>query len=220
MRRNGTALRVALYAGGLAIVALILGFIVFANTVTRSQQGTSEVVDGIVVLTGGPHRIAVGMKLLQAGMGKRLLISGVNPITTRREVRRLVRADNRLFACCVDVGYAAKDTIGNAVEARAWARRNGYHRLVVVTASYHMPRSMSELALAMPDVQLLAHPVVSPSLADQSWWLSASMVRLLAGEYLKLLPAVARFGAGRLIRSFDRDEARLRGGERTTIAKP
>src|SRR5262249_53554789 len=48
---------------------------------------------GIVALTGGSsRRLQAAMTLLQAGRGRRLLISGVNRRTTREEVRRAARA--------------------------------------------------------------------------------------------------------------------------------
>ena len=65
-------------------------------------------------------------------------------------MRRLLGLDKQLFNCCVDLGYEALDTVGNADETRTWARSNGYTRLIVVTSRYHMPRSLAELALAMP----------------------------------------------------------------------
>ena len=71
----------------------------------------------------------------------------------RVALQRLSGLDEEKFNCCVDLGYAALDTIGNADETRRWAEALHYDSLIVVTASYHMPRSLAELARAMPNDQ-------------------------------------------------------------------
>ncbi len=165
----------------------------------RDPIGGWDRADGIVVLTGGDNRITAGAKLLAEGRAKRMLISGVNPRARREDVERLSGVDKALFTCCVDLGYEARDTVGNADEARLWASSHGYKRLIVVTSSYHMPRSLTELALAMPDAQLIAHAVTPPGFPDSGWWLHVKTTRLLLAEYLKYLPAAARLTAQRVM---------------------
>jgi hypothetical protein len=69
------------------------------------------------VLTGGSARVETGVELLMAGKGRRLLISGVNPMARVEDLRRATGGDRDLFACCVDIDHAALDTIGNAEES-------------------------------------------------------------------------------------------------------
>ncbi len=184
----------AFAAGGLTF-----GFVLFATAIMRDPIGGWDRADGIVVLTGGDNRITAGAKLLAEGRAKRMLISGVNPRARREDVERLSGVDKALFTCCVDLGYEARDTVGNADEARLWASSHGYKRLIVVTSSYHMPRSLTELALAMPDAQLIAHAVTPPGFPDSGWWLHVKTTRLLLAEYLKYLPAAARLTAQRVM---------------------
>ncbi|MEQ1672343.1 MAG: YdcF family protein, partial [Hyphomicrobium sp.] len=127
------------------------------------------------------------------------LISGVNRITRREDVERISGLDHKAFTCCVDLGYEALDTVGNADETRTWANTNGYKSLIVVTSSYHMPRSLAELALAMPDRTFIAHAVTPRGFPDSGWWLHIRTTRVLLSEYLKYLPAVARLTAQRLM---------------------
>lgn len=178
------------------------GFVVFANSACRSQIGRTAPADGIVVLTGGgDRRIDEGLRLLEEGQGRRLLISGINPRTSPQDLRRTAHSSNVKFDCCVDFGYVAQDTIGNAEETRAWAERNRFTRLIVVTSSYHMLRSMSELSRVLPDATLIPNPIVPRFLRDEPWWLSLSTTRILAVEYVKVIPSLARSWALRLMRS-------------------
>ena len=104
--------------------------------------------DGIVVLTGGDFRILEGARLLQEGRATRMLISGVDAKTSRDDLLKLSGLPPTTFNCCVDLGYFAQNTVGNAEETRAWAQSRKLGRLIVVTSSYHMPRSLAELDLS------------------------------------------------------------------------
>jgi uncharacterized SAM-binding protein YcdF (DUF218 family) len=179
--------------------ALAFGFVLFAVSVTRDDAAGWDKADGIVVLTGGDNRIEAGAKLMSEQRAKRMLISGVNRKVSREEMQRLVSVDKRIFNCCVDLGYEALDTVGNADETRTWANTNGYTRLIIVTSRYHMPRSLAELALAMPGVTLLPYAVTPRRFPEAAWWLHATTTRVLLSEYLKYLPAVARLTAQRII---------------------
>jgi uncharacterized SAM-binding protein YcdF (DUF218 family) len=67
------------------------------------------------VLTGASNlRLEAATKLLEAGKGKRLLISGVNREATRADVLSVTKAVKPIYDCCVDLGFAAANTIGNA----------------------------------------------------------------------------------------------------------
>lgn len=184
---------------GIACAVFVLGFFLFATAATRQPTAIVQTADAIVVLTGGPRRIVEAAKLLREGHAKHLLISGVNKKTSHSALRRIARIDAKLFACCVTVGYLAKNTWGNAVETRDWRRKRKFKSLIVVTANYHMPRSLAELALRMPDVELVPHPVTPKSFKTAPWWLNVSSTRILAQEYIKFLPSAAKLTFARLI---------------------
>lgn len=183
---------------GLACAVLLLGFFVFATIATRDVAAQPPRADGIVVLTGGQMRIAEAGRLLENGYGRRLLVSGINKKTTKNDIRRLIRIRPEMFECCVDLGYWAQNTRGNAEETRAWADTHDISSLIVVTASYHMPRSMTELATELPNVTLIAHPVMPKQFQSDPWWLNSGYARILAAEYIKFLPTAARLGFARL----------------------
>ncbi|MBL8845012.1 MAG: YdcF family protein [Hyphomicrobium zavarzinii] len=182
---------------GAAVSLVAFGFVLFANSVMREPELQNARADGIVVLTGGQTRITEAARLLQDGRAQRLLISGVNQKIGRASLLKISGLDEKIFACCVDLGYAALNTVGNADETRRWAEALGYDRLIVVTASYHMPRSLAELARAMPSIELIPHPVAPDVLRRKVWWLDATAARLLAAEYVKFLPAAIRLVVAR-----------------------
>ena len=186
----------------LLLVMLIIGFIVFANSVDRERHEPTYAADGIAVLTGGVARIDEAMKLLAKGKAKRVFITGVNRVTTKEELKRLASEGDQYFACCVDIDKEARNTIDNATETARWVALHRYGSIVVVTSNYHMPRALAELERAMPGVILIPYPVVDNNVHVDRWWNYPGTTRLLLSEYLKYLPALGRLGATNLVRIF------------------
>jgi uncharacterized SAM-binding protein YcdF (DUF218 family) len=187
----GTAVKLAVAACLTWAAALGAGFLWFAAEVANAEPDHVPDVDGIVALTGGAQRLPDAARLLSEGRGRRLLISGVNAGTTRADVTRMLGVGARFADCCIDLDYAALNTVGNAEETRKWARSHGFRSLIVVTSAWHMPRSLAELRHVMPDVHFVPYPVVRRE-TQEEWWESAESVQLLATEYAKYLVALAR----------------------------
>jgi uncharacterized SAM-binding protein YcdF (DUF218 family) len=172
-----------------ATIAVLIGFAAFVNDVPEPATKAAEPADGIVALTGEGGRLIPAMDLLQNGFGKRLLITGVNPQTSKGQLRKVLHG-GALFDCCVDLGFAALDTRGNAEEAAQWARSHSYESLIIVTADYHMPRSLIEFASEMPEVKLIPYPV-----RDLPKTITFPTARRLSGEYVKYLASSVRAAA-------------------------
>ena len=181
------------------VLALIwfAGLLAFAGRVQQSTPAAyPEAAEGVVALTGANsnERIAAAMSLLQDGMAQRLLISGVNRDATREDIRNVSKPARRLYDCCVDLGFTAADTVGNARETADWARSMRFKNLIIVTADYHMPRAMLELRAVMrePQFQLQTYAVPTPSLKARRWWRSPRSARLMVVEYCKYLAILGR----------------------------
>lgn len=175
------------------LAAIGIDFSRFAWRVAHFADPGDVRAEGIVALTGGTARIDGALSLLADNRADRLLISGVNPSVGRRDIATTVDSVYRAsLDQRVELGHAARDTIGNADEARAWAEKRGLHSLIVVTSDYHMPRSMTELQNAMPDVELIPYPVRNRQLDMGRWWRHANSAKLLLGEYVKYTVARAR----------------------------
>jgi uncharacterized SAM-binding protein YcdF (DUF218 family) len=184
----------ALFA--VSVVAVVVGFGWFLGSVPTTEPAAPGRADGIVVLTGGASRISDAIELLASGHGKRLLITGVHPSAGPKEIARHVPEHRQFFTCCVDFDRSALNTLGNATEARRWARDRDFHSLIVVTSAYHMPRAMAELGHQLPEVKLIPFPVVTQKMRDEQWWSSPATTKLLISEYAKFILAMVRMRIG------------------------
>ena len=173
------------------------GFITFAQHVDKlvPPQDLPK-ADGIVVWTGkGGGRLETGGELLQMGSGERLLISGVNEKIDLTAIQSLMDIDPTLAECCIDLDYAATNTLGNARETAAWANALGYEHIILVTSAYHMPRAQVEIS-AVKIGDAAARMRITPYAvrrSDESHWHSNSArFRRVAQEYGKLLLSYMR----------------------------
>jgi uncharacterized SAM-binding protein YcdF (DUF218 family) len=170
------------------------GLLAFAERIDRSTPAADPpTADGIVALTGGSgERLLAGLGLLEAGKAKRMLISGVSRHVTRGELQTITGASKPVYDCCVDLGFEANNTLGNALETADWARSKGYTTLILVTADYHMPRARLELKGAMPEAQIIPYPVATPEVNAAGWWKTGLGAERMILEYTKYLAVLGR----------------------------
>jgi uncharacterized SAM-binding protein YcdF (DUF218 family) len=182
---------------GATLLVLGGGFAWFVAQTNRPADAPSH-ADGLVVLTGGAERVATGLHLLAAGRADHLLVSGVALKSDLSSLARLSGLDAAPLAQRVELGHAASTTHGNADETAAWVRRHDIHSLIVVTGYYHMPRALTELAYAVPEVAIYRLPVIPAILRDTgAAEVRLTGLRLLAEEYVKYL--AVRAGITRLL---------------------
>lgn len=163
----------------------------FAENIPRAVETTSSATDAVVVLTGGSDRLRVGFELLAQKRAKKLFISGVYRGVDVAELLRLSRQAPKELECCVILGYTADDTAGNAQETAQWMAEENYRSLRLVTANYHMQRSMLEFRRAMPAVTLIPHPVFPKTFRGEEWWRWPGTTGLILSEHSKYLVALA-----------------------------
>ncbi len=166
------------------------GLVWFAATMPREVADTRTRTDAIVVLTGGSGRLEEGLRLLKEGYAPVLFVSGVNPKVTRRDLKRLLGPAGESLGKRILVGYRAEHTRGNAVETAMWANAQGIKSLRLVTANYHMRRSLYELASALPGVALVPNPVFPAGVRPGRWWRTTSGFSTVFREYNKYLAAL------------------------------
>lgn len=188
VRRRRPLPRLAATALLAIVVAFAAGFVVFAAHVSTARPPAAAHADAIVALTGGSNRIEDAAKLLDAGSAGRMLISGVNQSITADALAKHYGRLAGLFQCCIDIGYEALDTKGNASEAARWVRERGFRSIIVVTSAYHMPRTLTELRRALPEADLVPYPVES-DVDLAKWPRNKAILKLLAVEYGKYLLA-------------------------------
>lgn len=191
-RRQPGRRRIVAFA--LALLLLWLGGLVwYAEDVPRQVADVTTPTDAVIVLTGGSARLEVGFDLLTKGLANKLFISGVGREVNAEELIRLHgQGRNGSLRCCVVVGHAASDTTGNARETAEWMAGEKFTSLRLVTASYHMRRSLLEFRHAMPAVTVILHPVFPEGFRVGEWWRWPGTLNLLISEYSKFLAAIVR----------------------------
>jgi len=120
-----------------------LGYAAFA--VTLPKPAGDERTDAIVVLTGGSGRLERGFALMERGLARRMLISGVAREVRPQELAALHDVDPRLFDCCIALDRESFDTRSNADEIARWLARRRFTSIRLITNDLHMPRAGYEV---------------------------------------------------------------------------
>ena len=180
----------------LVLVVWLAGFLAFAAAIPATVRDPDRPVDAIVVLTGGDSRLAEGFALLDQGLAKKMLISGVsNSVDMPTLLQTLdgsAQPNQAGVDCCVTLGYDAHSTEGNARESLRWLGENKFTTIRLVTANYHMNRSLLEFHRVMPEIAIIPNPVFPRQMQDPYWFARPGTVFLLFNEYHKYLAAAAR----------------------------
>lgn len=175
-----------------AAAAWLAGLVWFIHAIPTAVADPDRMTDAIVVLTGGSLRVESGLALLAAGKARKLFISGVYHGVEVGDLLRLSRQAPDRVACCIALGHEAESTFGNARETAQWMRAELFRSLRLVTANYHMPRSLLEFTRAMPGIEIEPHPVFPEISRGPGWWMRPASFVLLLDEYDKYLVALAR----------------------------
>jgi uncharacterized SAM-binding protein YcdF (DUF218 family) len=142
------------------LLLYVLGYALFTVLLPRPAGG--EQTDAIVVLTGGAKRFERGLGLLQQGKAKRMLVSGVARTVRPVELAAEYKTDEKIFACCIDLGRESVDTRSNAEEVSRWLAKNRFRSIRLITTDWHMPRARFELSRRLPaDVEVLSDAIES-----------------------------------------------------------
>ena len=182
--------RIALLTTLTIIGIWIFGLIQYVNSLPTIETDDQSVTDGIVIFTGGSMRLEAGIKLLNEKKADRLLVSGVGKHTGLDTMLILSGRlpDNILeLKEKIDLGYEAKNTLGNAIEVSKWVTQHNYKTIRLVTANYHMPRSYFVLSSEMPDIKIISHPVFPAEIKMEKWWHSGLTKKIMISEYNKYI---------------------------------
>lgn len=204
-RRHRGVLPAAGFVVLITVLAWASGLMRFADAIPSAVDDTETRTDAIVVLTGGSERLATGVSLLARGLAQRVFVSGVHPDVDARAMLNAAGGARPELIERIETGHGARDTAGNARETAAWLRGHGYRSLRLVTASYHMPRSLLEFARALPEATIVPHPVFPSHVMQRRWWLWPGTAGLIIGEYHKFLWSWLRLEVAHLAGTTRRD---------------
>ena len=150
--------------------------------------------------TGAIGRVNEGLALLDKDLAAKLFVSGVYRGLDVRKLLQLARRNPTDLESRIGIGNAV-DTIENASETAAWSSRHHISSLRLVTAAYHMPRSMLEFRQAMPDMRIVSNPVFPDHVKQDEWWAWPGTATLFISEYNKFLMAWVRLRSKQLFSS-------------------
>lgn len=157
-------------------------FITFVAHIPQ-QTSNSETTDAIVVFTGSKGRIREATKLYEQKLAPLLHVSGVgcNVVSDVDELTHKAKFDAKCGRVDMD---SAKNTKQNAIKTAEWIQNKNIKSIRLVTASYHMPRSILEMSELLPDVHIIPHPIHEPILKNKKSFI------IHIGEFHKLFGAL------------------------------
>ncbi len=180
----------------LTLALLVLcAFVWFVQTIPAHATQTTIETDAIIVLTGGNGRVERGLAALAAGDAPVLFVSGVGKHVTRSQLlaahaTRAVRAKIAEEDGEIILDYIASTTRSNADQTTEFVKSRGIRSIRLITANYHMPRSMLEFRIQMPNVEIVPDPVFPAGFRRHDWWQDKPTRRLVFSEFGKYFAAL------------------------------
>lgn len=168
------------------------GFLWFVYDMPSNPPCPDCTTDAIVVLTGGNNRIASALDLLDQKLAGHLLISGVKPGINLDTIKKNSGFHGHIDNYKITLDDQARSTKENALYTQKWLKQNGYHSIRLVTANYHMRRSLLEFQKVMPDILIVSHPISPQELSDHKLNKDYKTFCLFLYEYHKYLGAFLR----------------------------
>lgn len=167
------------------------GLFAFASNIPTEIAEPDIKTDAIVVLTGGSGRLRAGLDLLMTQHAEQLFVSGVYRGVDVDQLLKVQKQRPEDVENRISLGDAI-NTWENAHETAEWMRTNNLSSLRLVTAAYHMPRSLLEFSDVLSDVKITPHPVFPDHVKQSKWWAFPGTFALTVTEYNKFLLAWTR----------------------------
>jgi len=169
----------------------------FVHSMPEQNIAAVEKTKALVVLTGGAERVERGFQALAEGNAPVLFISGVGEVVTVRELLLAhatpeVRRNIQMMRAEIILDHVARTTVSNAVQAAEFIRTRGITSIRLITANYHMKRSLREFKTAIPHVRIIADPVFPQGFRRDEWWQHENTRRLVFSEFYKYWLVVLR----------------------------
>lgn len=129
-----------------------------------------QTADCAIVLTGGGGRIREGFDLLAHRDVRKLIISGVHPKATLKEIFPLWPYYGNLNESDVVLERRSGSTFGNAQQSLPLVEAFHCRNLILVTSQLHMYRAIRTFRAIFPvDMEIKGRAVVSGALHPKVW---------------------------------------------------
>lgn len=169
----------------------------FVQSMPNESAPASMKTEAIVVLTGGQGRVEHGLEMLAQGAAPLLYITGVGEHVTTEQMldeHATPRARAVIYHADVDIvlDHVARSTVSNADQSAVFLRTRGIKNIRLITANYHMKRSIHEFKTAIPEITILADAVFPEDFRREVWWQHPNSRRLVFSEFYKYGAVIVR----------------------------
>lgn len=173
----------------------LVGFYAFLQQIPATNHAfvadKAKQTDAIVVLTGGTLRVEHGFARFHEKAAPKLFISGVGENTTLEELLLTHATDAtarhaRTHRHNIYLDHKARSTYANALQTKHFMQKQHVQSIRLITANYHMPRSLLEMRQAMPGVRIIADAVTPKHFLNGRWWRHAQTRNLVLQEFHKI----------------------------------
>ena len=171
---------------GIVLVVLGLFLLVFvreANLILETKMSSwtqDPTADCAVVLTGGSGRVREGVALLQKGLIKTLVISGVHSTTELHDLITPMDLALGVNPQQVILERRSLTTYGNAHQSAPILEALRCRDFVLITSRIHMYRAKRSFEAALPpDIHMIAHATPSPKVEEETWGLATEVLKSL-----------------------------------------
>ncbi len=169
----------------LLIVFPVCFFISFVQDV-RTYKFDKKRVDAVVVLSGGLGRVEEGLKLLKAGKGEYLIISGVDKDSDIKSIFFLHDPVDFVDNKRIILEKSSSSTFENARDVKKIVDRRGFKSIILITSAYHIKRARFIFFKVLPeDVKIFYHTVSTENFDEKKWWKDRNSTLLLLTEFVK-----------------------------------
>tara|TARA_R110002124_G_scaffold64985_2_gene177457 strand:- start:262434 stop:263042 length:609 start_codon:yes stop_codon:yes gene_type:complete len=144
------------------VVLWALGFMAFiAYSYFLPQPKIAEIMERpIIILTGDVGRIEAGLSLAQSINSPAIFITGVDKRLDKTTIiEKWASGATDSLEDKIDIDHDALNTFGNAEQSKLWLNAHNYTQAIVVTSSYHLPRTKAVMRDNLPKLTLTGYPV-------------------------------------------------------------
>lgn len=151
------------------IGALILGALVGLElkiydlkTLPIGAWELDPMADCAVTLTGGSNRLREGLDLLSRKQIRKLIVAGVVPTASLREIFPLWPYQGGVSEADVILERRSTTTFGNAQQTLPIVEALGCRDVILITSSFHLPRAVKTFVSNYPsEIKVIPYSVLS-----------------------------------------------------------
>jgi len=174
-RRSKIAIFIIFFAA-LGIGIAEIGFFYWVLQKKESPKKS----DGIVVFAGSDDRIKAGYELMKSGIADFLIISPAS----EKQLKKYEHINGSANETRYIIENKARTTFENAIYTREIVEKHNLKSIILLTSSYHLPRSylLLKIALFGTDTEIHLHGVENPGFKE----IYNEMIKLWAslGEFV------------------------------------